>query len=142
VLAASLFFTIILILLLGLDIANSADPRLYVPSLAADALMALVSAVLLLKVMQASQARHRALVQRLQMIAELNHHIRNALEEIQLSAHTTHNSQLIRNTQTAVARIEWALREILPQNPIDSSQKPAAPQGSDREIGAGTRPET
>jgi len=48
------------------------------------------------------------------MIAELNHHIRNALETISLSAYTTQNRQAMEIISGAVKRIDWALREILP----------------------------
>jgi PAS domain S-box-containing protein len=59
---------------------------------------------------QFAEARQRSL----DVIAEMNHHIRNALEEINLSAHLTRNQEVISNISLASERIEWALREILP----------------------------
>jgi signal transduction histidine kinase len=135
---AGLCFAIVLVLLIGLDVISATHPGFYLPALIVDGLTAAVCGVLVLRLMEASQARHRALIQRLEMIAEMNHHIRNALEEIQLSAHTTHDGHLIQNIQTAVGRIEWALREILSESPSGSTAKPVPPQIADREIDAGT----
>ncbi|MFB3917355.1 MAG: hypothetical protein ACE14M_11535 [Terriglobales bacterium] len=91
--------------------------------LVANVLVAVLGGLLLMKVMTAERARvlearaqHQAMLQRLEMIAELNHHVRNALEMIQLSAHTTQNKELIQNIHTSVTRIQWALRELLPPN--------------------------
>lgn len=66
---------------------------------------------------------NRALVQsRMNTIAELNHHIRNALQVIkflggqQRSGLDAVQLQLINDS---VNRIEWALREVLPQYPLN-----------------------
>ena len=56
-----------------------------------------------------SRARH--LASRLQVIALMNHHVRNALQTIKYAQHTDQHVKLI---DESVARIEWALREILP----------------------------
>ncbi len=84
------------------------------PMAMADALVALAFAAVVLKLMLIQRARHRKLVMHLKIVAEMNHHIRNALSEIELSAYVTHNPQFIDNIQGASARIQWALREILP----------------------------
>lgn len=60
-------------------------------------------------------------------VAELNHHIRNALQVIRYaggskSAQDATQLQLINE---AVARIEWALRAVLPRYPQGSSADPA-----------------
>ena len=67
---------------------------------------------------------HRELVRaRMKTIAELNHHIRNALQVIrfwgaqQRPALDAMQLQLINDS---VDRIEWALREVLPQYDIES----------------------
>lgn len=52
---------------------------------------------------------------RMQVIAEMNHHIRNALTPVSLSVDAIDNQQLNRVISEAVNRIEWALREILPR---------------------------
>jgi hypothetical protein len=55
--------------------------------------------------------RQRYLVHRLQVIALMNHHVRNSLQTIVFARHTEKEVEFIRG---AVLRIEWALREILP----------------------------
>src|SRR5579859_2316088 len=50
---------------------------------------------------------------RLQVIGEMNHHIRNALDIISLSTYTIQDKQAVAAISQAVERIEWALCEIL-----------------------------
>ena len=57
--------------------------------------------------------RRRYLENRLRVIALMNHHVRNALQAIKY-AHLT--DQQVRLIEESVARIEWALREVLPGN--------------------------
>jgi hypothetical protein len=64
---------------------------------------------------QADQRREAALL-RMQVIAEMNHHIRNALAAISLSTDTIQNQQSIWVISESVDRIAWALREVLPRN--------------------------
>lgn len=52
---------------------------------------------------------------RLKFIRARNHQIRGALEGIQPLAHPSRNQQSIRVIREEVDRIEWALKEILPQ---------------------------
>ena len=61
--------------------------------------------------------RRENVAARLKMIADMNHHIRNALQTIQLSAYSTENRQAIGEITEAVERIQWALREVLPGTP-------------------------
>lgn len=55
--------------------------------------------------------RSRSLANRLQVIALMNHHVRNALQAIKFARMT---DQQVRLIDESVARIEWALREVLP----------------------------
>lgn len=80
----------------------------------------------------------RELVQsRMNTIAELNHHIRNALQVIkflggqQRSGLDAMQLQLINDS---VNRIEWALREVLPRYPLDSMNT-TKPESSTTTIG-------
>ena len=57
--------------------------------------------------------RERMLLERLQTIALMNHHVRNALQVLAYSQYErdrTRQAQIIRD---AILRIDWALREIL-----------------------------
>jgi hypothetical protein len=60
--------------------------------------------------------RRENVATRLKTIADLNHHIRNALQSIQLSAYSTQDQQAIRAISEAVERIQWASREFLSGN--------------------------
>jgi hypothetical protein len=51
---------------------------------------------------------------RMRMIAEMNHHVRNALTAISLSVYAKNDPQLEQTTREAIQRIDWALREVLP----------------------------
>jgi hypothetical protein len=80
---------------------------------------------------------HRELIQaRMETIAELNHHIRNALQVIrfwgaqQRPALDAMQLQLINDS---VDRIEWALREVLPKYPVQGAQ--GLEQGSMKSVG-------
>ncbi len=89
---------------------------------ASDALAALLGALLILRLSYNFIERRRAIVERLKVIAEVNHHIRNALDLIQLSAQTTADKRAIEVIQEGVDRIEWALREMLcPTGPLGTT---------------------
>lgn len=73
-------------------------------------------------------ARREAVRAQLRVIGETNHHIRNALELIQFSAHSTHDQQAIESISGAVDRIQWVLRELLGET---GSYPNADPDGKD-----------
>jgi hypothetical protein len=90
----------------------------------AEGLSALFVTSLVAKLAHINRERHRLIVARMQVIAEMNHHIRNALAPISLSADATENQQLVRAISTGVERIDWALREILPRElPLREEQR-------------------
>lgn len=100
----------------GLDLLWVIYPGASVVAMSsADAILSIAFAVLLLKLMFAQRARHRKVVQQLAIIAEMNHQIRNALENIQLTTYFTHDQHLISEIHVSVQRIDWALREVLPK---------------------------
>jgi hypothetical protein len=59
------------------------------------------------------QRRHKALLNKLRVITAMNHHVRNALQAISYAPYTEQREQ-IELIRTAVNRIQWALREVLP----------------------------
>jgi len=83
--------------------------------LLAESLSALVVAGLVGRLANITRQQRRLTLARIQVVAEMNHHIRNALTPISLSVDTIENQQLNRVISDAVNRIEWALREILPR---------------------------
>ncbi|HEY3928794.1 MAG TPA: hypothetical protein VGL89_10485 [Candidatus Koribacter sp.] len=71
---------------------------------------ALLAAILTERLESISRARSLQELRRLEMLAVINHHVRNALQAI-LCSDGYGESKAI---QAAVDRIEWALREVLP----------------------------
>jgi len=65
--------------------------------------------------------RRELIRERMHTVAELNHHIRNALQVIKFWGAQHQNCALdemqIRLMKESVDRIEWALREVLPKYP-------------------------
>ncbi|MGE5322881.1 MAG: hypothetical protein ACM3SW_08470, partial [Actinomycetota bacterium] len=61
---------------------------------------------------------------RLRVIAEMNHHIRNALQVIAYHAWSAKSEHEIASMNEAVNRITWALQEVLPQFPGGEEHAP------------------
>ncbi len=96
----------------------------YQERLLAEALSAFLVSCLVAKLAYIHRRQHRLTMARMQVVAELNHHIRNALTAISLSAYVTENQQLIAVISEGVERIDWALREILPREvPLPEEQR-------------------
>ena len=83
--------------------------------LLAEFLSALVVTCLIARLAYMARRQQRLTLARMQVIADMNHHIRNALAPISLSVDAIENQQLIRIISDGVDRIDWALREILPR---------------------------
>jgi len=80
-----------------------------------DAIASLIIGLLVSKILTLAWERRQALQQRLDMVAEMNHHIRNALEVILSAAYQTHDSGMIACIRAATDRVLWALNEVLPE---------------------------
>jgi hypothetical protein len=59
------------------------------------------------------QRRYRALLDKIRVIAAMNHHVRNALQAMSLAPYAEQAKQ-IELLDESSKRIQWALREILP----------------------------
>jgi hypothetical protein len=81
--------------------------------LLAEGVSAVIVALLTAGLMHAANQRREAALLRMQVISEMNHHIRNSLQAICMTAESTLNQQCVRVISESVDRIEWALREIL-----------------------------
>lgn len=57
--------------------------------------------------------QNRYLAEKLEVIADMNHHVRNDLQVIQYSAYMTRDKQHIQRIEESLGRIDWALREVL-----------------------------
>lgn len=69
--------------------------------------------------------RRELIRERMRTIAELNHHIRNALQVIKFWGAQHQNCALdemqVQLMKDSVERIEWALREVLPRYPMPAA---------------------
>jgi hypothetical protein len=74
----------------------------------------LSAAFVILLISSYEYRRKKRIRERLEVIQLMNHHVRNALQVIALSPHSKQREEGVAMIQESVARIEWALREILP----------------------------
>jgi hypothetical protein len=83
---------------------------------AGDAAVAVLTGLLLFKVLADARRHHHELLRQMETIRDMNHHIRNALQVIAYH-NVSHSSseQAVEHVGEAVERIEWALREVLPE---------------------------
>jgi biotin transporter BioY len=80
----------------------------------AGAAVASALGLLVLQTLTEVQIRYEVLVQGLQRIAELNHHIRNALQVIVYTNVPERSAEAIKQVNAAVSRIESVLHERVP----------------------------
>ena len=76
------------------------------------------------------QRRYKAMLEKIAVVSAMNHHVRNALQAISYAPYTEQAKQ-IELIQQSVARIQWALQEVLPgavdnDRRLSMSAKPAA----------------
>jgi len=88
------------------------------------------------------EKEHRQMMRaRMTTIAEMNHHIRNALQVIKIVGtgppEAARENGQIKLINESVDRVEWALREVLPKYPTGS---PVASARRPRDDAEGTLP--
>ena len=76
-----------------------------------DMLIGLLAGVL---VFAYERHQHKLILEKMRVIAEMNHHVRNALQPIIYSPYLKEQAEQVRIIQEGTRRIEWALREVLP----------------------------
>ncbi|HVH88635.1 MAG TPA: hypothetical protein VM912_18090 [Terriglobales bacterium] len=84
-----------------------------------DALAAAIAALLAFIALSHYNKRQQLALAQLQIIADVNHHVRNALTTVLYSVELTRDEPLIDMTRSAIARVDWALREVLPGENAD-----------------------
>ena len=85
-----------------------------------DVLVGAVAAILVYILAEFEERKRKAVAERLKVIADLNHHIRNALQVIIYHSSVKEDEEKsIALIDDAVKRIAWALHEVLPQLPGD-----------------------
>ncbi len=98
---------------------------------ASNLLTGIVAGALFSQIIQRERERRAILRHRLQIIADMNHHIRNALQVISFFAYKEQDQKTLEMVRNSVDRIQWALREILPADaeytsiPFEEGQFPA-----------------
>jgi hypothetical protein len=95
-----------------------------VPALIDDLLVGIVAGAM---VFAYERHQHKLVLARLRVIAEMNHHVRNALQPILYSPFLQEQAEQVRTIQEGTRRIEWALREVLP-----GEAEPAPPESKSR----------
>jgi signal transduction histidine kinase len=80
-----------------------------------DGIAALVAGALFYRILLYERERREAIRRRLEIIAEINHHIRNALYVISLSTHSSQDKEVVKLIEDSLKRIDWTLKEILPR---------------------------
>ncbi len=112
-------FCVGMFIFLAGEVRDRLVPHRLLPATAntlADAAVALSVGFLVFKILCDAYDRHKAMVNRLQRIAEINHHIRNALQVIAYHARSKGDPSetAVQDVHVALTRIEWVLREVLP----------------------------
>lgn len=88
-----------------------------------DFLVGCVAAGLVYVLALLNEQKSRFITGRLKVIAEMNHHIRNALQVISFYSWAATNDKEVASIKEAVARITWALSEVLPQIPTSEADQ-------------------
>jgi hypothetical protein len=78
-------------------------------------LTGLVASALFFQYKLRSEERQRLLRDRVKKLAEMNHHVRNALQVVAFYQYQTPDPEAARLIQESIQRIEWTLQEVLPR---------------------------
>ena len=80
-----------------------------------DAMGGLVAGALAYRLLLYERERRARLRQRIAVIADMNHHVRNALQVISFHAYTNADKEQFEAVKESMERIQWALQEVLPK---------------------------
>lgn len=78
-------------------------------------LTGIVAAGLFLQIKLRAAEKQRLWEERLQKLADMNHHVRNALQVLAFYASQTQDSRAAKLIKESIQRIEWTLIEVLPR---------------------------
>jgi hypothetical protein len=84
----------------------------YASDILEGAVVAVFSAAAMLKI----QGRRREMQARMQIVEDVNHHVRNALSSVVLSAALREDPELNQLVRDACDRIDWVLSDVLPNS--------------------------
>ncbi len=95
-------------------------------------LTGIVAGFLFFSLSNYERLRRKQVRERLRTIADMNHHIRNALQVITYAAATDNHTDSVNLIRSSVERIEWALREVLtghaPEPDVAKREEPVQAQ--------------
>ena len=101
---------------MGLDIALLREHETQRTTIEiSDALGGIVAGALAFRLLLYERERRARLRQRIAVIADMNHHVRNALQVISLHAYTNSDKEQVEAVKESMERIQWALKEVLPK---------------------------
>jgi len=83
--------------------------------LLANILTGCVAAALFLQARSRTREKERLLEQKLETIAVMNHHVRNALQVVAYYGYQHDDDKAGKLVQESITRIEWTLKEVLPR---------------------------
>ncbi len=89
-----------------------------------NALTGVVAGLLFYSLSNNERQRRHLVSERLHTIAEMNHHIRNALQVITYASAAQNQTDSVDLIRSSVERIEWALREVLPGHVTNPATAP------------------
>jgi hypothetical protein len=108
--------------------------------LLSNVLTGIVAGVLFLQNRLRAQERQKLLEQRLQKLADMNHHVRNALQVVSFYRHQISDPEAGRLLQESIRRIEWTLEEVLPRGwNINSMPMDSRPVAAEQQPGPESR---
>jgi signal transduction histidine kinase len=93
--------------------------RVYASDILEGAAAAVLSGFVLIRM----QSRGRELLMRIQIVEDVNHHVRNALTAITLSSSLRQDAELNARVRDACDRIDWVLNDVLSQTISDTGSK-------------------
>lgn len=98
--------------------------------MASDVYTFLIAVVFCYVLLQLEARRRAVLDRRMQIAAEVNHHIRNALTGVVFTAAASNDPALQAVLEDATARIDWVLNTVLPDGASDLQWPVQAPEWS------------
>ena len=93
------------------------------------AVASLLTFIFIQRMMSYSRQRRLATLRRFQVIAEVNHHIRNSLQTILYQSYTL-DDEVATRLKDAADRIQWVLDRVLPAMQDDSGKGRKSPDDS------------
>jgi len=95
-------------------------------------LVALLAAMLVFTLLAYGREQRRLMMERMEALNEVNHHIRNALQALVFTEGALKGTKEGATVSESIQRIQWALLEVLPK--VEPAYEPL--QGSARQAGA------